>query len=134
MAEVIGALDAAQVTAIRSARERHVRSILAADWGEFMKFYDEQAIVMPANIEPLDTPAKIRSFVENFPTIESFRIVNVEIDGRADLAYERGHYDMTAGGVPDRGSHFTLWRRQMDGSWKIFRDMFHTHLPVPGAN
>jgi ketosteroid isomerase-like protein len=88
----------------------------------------KHAVVMPPNVEPLDTPEKLRAFVNNFPKVEAFRISTIEIDGRTDLAFERGRYSMTVGGAADQGSHLTLWRKQSDGSWKIFRDIWHSDL------
>lgn len=130
MADVIGALDAAQIAAIRAAREQHRTRALAADWDRFMAIVDDEAVVLPPNSPPLETRAKIRAFCENFPRITSFTMKTAEIDGRADLAYERGTFDLTAGGVQLRGSHLTLWRKQADGSWKIFRDIWHSDEPA----
>lgn len=130
MAEVVGALDAAQVASIRAARERQVSALRAADWDKFMQSYDAQAVVMAPNSAPLDTPAKIRGFLSNYPTIERIDLTEVEIEGRIDFAYERGKYDLIAGGMADHGSHSTLWRRQDDGSWRIYRDMWHSDRPA----
>jgi ketosteroid isomerase-like protein len=130
MTEMIGGLGTAVLAAIRSARERQEHSIVTADWNEFMQAYDEQAVIMAPNLEPLDTPAKLRAYIENFPKIEVFRLTSLETDGREDLAYERGRYDLTAAGVSDHGSYFTLWRRQRDGAWKIFRDIWHSDRPA----
>jgi ketosteroid isomerase-like protein len=66
MADVVGALDAAQVAAIRAARERQVSALRAADWDEFMQSYDDAAVVMPSNSPPLDTPAKIRAYLSGY--------------------------------------------------------------------
>jgi hypothetical protein len=71
----------------------------------------------------LDAPQKLRNYYENFPKIETLSIMNLEIDRRADLVYERGRYELNAGGVIDRGSHLTLWRLQSDGRWKTSRDI-----------
>jgi ketosteroid isomerase-like protein len=32
--------------------------------------------------------------------------------------------------MADQGSHFTLWRKQADGSWRIYRDMWHSDRPA----
>jgi ketosteroid isomerase-like protein len=131
MAQVITGLDTAQVAAIRTARDRQLRLIRAADWNSLVReLYTDDAVVMPSNTEPLDTPAKIRKYCEDFPKLESISITNVEIDGRADLAWERGRFELKASGVTDRGSHLTLWRRQSDGTWRIFRDIWHSDLPA----
>ena len=130
MAEVVGALDSAQVAAIRAAREKQVSALRAADWDKFMQAYDAQAIVMAPNSAPLDTHAKIRAYLSGYPTIARIDLTAIEIEGRVDLAYERGQYDLVAGGMSDQGSHFTLWRKQADGSWRIYRDMWHSDRPA----
>ena len=81
---------------------------------------------MAPNSAPLDTPATIRAYLSSYPTITRIDLTEIEIEGRIDFAYERGQYDLVAGGISDQGSHFTLWRKQADGSWKIDRDMWHS--------
>lgn len=130
MAEVIGALDAAQIAGIRAARQQQVRALRAGDWDTFAQAYDANAIVMPPNTSPLESPSTIRAFLQSYPTIVRIDLTELEIDGRVDLAYERGRYDLMAGGVSDQGSHFTLRRKQSGGSWKIYRDMWHSDRPA----
>jgi ketosteroid isomerase-like protein len=31
--------------------------------------------------------------------------------------------------MTDRGKYMVLWKRQADGSWKLYRDMFNTSMP-----
>jgi hypothetical protein len=69
------------------------------------------------------SPRFRRWLAHHFPKIETLSIMNLEIDRRADLVYERGRYELNAGGVIDRGSHLTLWRLQSDGRWKTSRDI-----------
>jgi ketosteroid isomerase-like protein len=42
----------------------------------------------------------------------------------------QSQYDLVAGGITDQGSHFTLWRKQADGTWEIYRDMWHSDRPL----
>src|SRR5262245_58020123 len=112
MAGVVGTLEAADVAAIRAAREQHRTSALAADWDKFMATFDEEAVVLPPNSPPLETLAKIRAFAENFPRITSFKMTTDEIEGRADLAFERGRFDLVGGGFPLHGSHLTIWKTE----------------------
>ena len=125
MTLILGALDAAEVAAIQAAREDMVRLALAADWDAFARVYDDHAVLMPPNAAPIDGHVQLRAYVEAYPKISAFQIRAVEIDGRADLAYERGHYELTAGEVSESGSYLTLWRKQIDGSWKMYRDIWH---------
>lgn len=51
--------------------------------------------------------------------------VNVWVDG--EIAYETGKYkyEYIENGKPgtDEGRYVTIWKRQKDGSWKLFMDM-----------
>jgi ketosteroid isomerase-like protein len=126
MTTILGALDAVELAAIQAARDDMVRAALAADWDAFMQVYDEQTVVMPPNLAPLVGHQQLRPFAEAFSRLTAFQIVAAEIDGRADVAYERGRFEMTAGGVPDGGSYLSIWRKQTDGSWKLYRDIWHS--------
>jgi ketosteroid isomerase-like protein len=130
MADVVGTLDSTQLAAIRVARERQVSALRAGDWDRFMQSYDTHAVVMAPNSPPLDTHATIRAYLSSYPTIARIDLTEIEIEGRIDFAYERGQYDLVAGGITDQGSHFTLWRKQADGTWKIYRDMWHSDRPL----
>lgn len=55
-----------------------------------------------------------------------FTTQDVEVSG--DIAVETGTYSMTVGpkgqkGTADTGKYITVWKRQADGSWKIYRDI-----------
>ncbi len=58
----------------------------------------------------------------------------VQLDG-PDLAFARGVYTWVAeprqGGDPFSfdGKYLTIFQRQPDGSWKIYRDVFDSNLP-----
>jgi ketosteroid isomerase-like protein len=123
---ILGVLDAAEVGAIQAARENMVRAALAADWDAFIRVYDEHTVLMPPNVAPVEGHVQLRAYVEGYPTVSAFQITAVEIDGRADLSYERGHFELTAGGTTQSGSYLTLWRKQIDGSWKMYRDIWHS--------
>ena len=130
MAAVVGPLDAAEVAAIRQARALYVNAALKQDWDTFLTVYDPQVVILPPEVQPLDTLAKIRAYVEQYPTLITFRVDNIDLDGRVDLAYERGRYDLTGEGFAQQGSHLTLWKKQADGSWKIYRDIWHSDNPA----
>jgi hypothetical protein len=33
--------------------------------------------------------------------------------------------------IVDNGKYMTVWKKDLDGSWKIAADMFNTSLPLP---
>jgi uncharacterized protein (TIGR02246 family) len=55
-----------------------------------------------------------------------FNTTTVDVGG--DFAIETGTYEMTTapkGGKPaaDKGKYVTVWKKQSDGTWKIYRDI-----------
>ena len=121
-------LNDADVAVIRETSQKYQDTTRVGDWDTWMQLLEGDAVFMPPNCEALDTRAKVRAFVDNFPRITAFNATILEIDGRDDMAFVRGRYEITAGGVTDRGKYIELWRRQSDGSWKIFRDIWNTDL------
>jgi ketosteroid isomerase-like protein len=65
-----------------------------------------------------------------------FELASDTIEGRGDLAYNRGHFRLT--GVPkvkgpnisDEGKFVEILKRQPDGSWKYVVDMYSSNLPA----
>ena len=56
---------------------------------------------------------------------EAMEITPEEIVVVSDWAYARGTYTVDAGGKHLEGKFLTIFRRQGDGSWRIFRDIFN---------
>ena len=66
-----------------------------------------------------------------------FELGSDTIDGRADLAYNIGHYRFTAvpkakgaPGVADEGKFVVILKKQPDGSWKMSVDMYSSNLAL----
>ena len=59
---------------------------------------------------------------------------NVDVAG--DYAIETGSFEWTVtpnGGKPmhDKGKYLTVWKKQADGSWKVYRDINNSDGPPP---
>jgi ketosteroid isomerase-like protein len=97
--------------------------------------YAEDAIELPSNQAAVQGKSAIQAWMAAYPPFSNFQEESMEIEGQADLAYDRGTYSMTltpAGATPilDRGKYLTIWRKQADGTWKVVRDTFSSDLPV----
>ena len=129
-------LSEADRTAIRKADETDMMMMIAKDWKGDLALYTEDAIQLPPNQAALQGKAAIQAWYEAFPPFSNFQEQSLEIEGQADLAYDRGTYSMTvtppgAAPIEDRGKYLTIYRKQADGSWKIARVMFNSDLPLP---
>jgi uncharacterized protein (TIGR02246 family) len=61
----------------------------------------------------------------------TLRIEVREVSESGEWAYEVGGFTATSpdGGVLNAGKYIVIWRRQADGSWKTYRDIFNWDVP-----
>lgn len=130
-------LSDAEVAAVRAASDAWEENARASDWDAVTALYTEDATLMPPNTESVQGRAAIQAFWEAFPPASELELTSEEVDGRGDLAFERGSYSLTlmiegmSEPVPDSGKYIVILRRQADGSWLIAADIFNSDLPLP---
>ncbi len=125
--------------AIRKVTEESVKMVNAPklDHASYVKqFYTEDAEWLAPNMPSVKGAAAIVQTLQAFPPITDFKTESVSIEGRGDLAYERGNYTMTlnppgAPPVTDHGKYVEVWKKQADGGWKVAYDSFSSDLPLP---
>ena len=128
-------LSQADVNKINEVSQVVVKAALAKDWATFAAQYMEDAVVYPPNEPAVLGRAAIRGWLERFPPMTEFKLTNVKVEGRDDLAYVLGTYTMTLAPpgvtpVKDSGKYVEIRRRQADGRWLLAVDMFSSDLPV----
>jgi ketosteroid isomerase-like protein len=92
-------------------------------------FYEDSAIMLAPNQTPIRGRAGIEAYLASFPPFSDYRLDVAEIEGEGGLAYERGTASLTltpSGGAPGelRINYLVIWRKQVDGSWKVAREIF----------
>jgi uncharacterized protein (TIGR02246 family) len=98
--------------------------------------YDTGAVVLAPNAPVMRGRQNIEALwagarQQGFKTLDL--VVNsVEVIG--SHAIELGSYTLVIqppgqGEMTDRGKYMVVWKRQADGSWKLYRDMFNTSMP-----
>lgn len=129
-------VEAAAVLAVDSAFAAAVR---AGDAAAIANSYAQDAVLMPEGHAPIQGRAAIEQFFSGMLkgyTVDA-ELGMDELDGRGDLAYARGHYQMNltpkAAGAPRppamRGKYLEILRRQSDGTWLYTVDMFSSNAP-----
>jgi ketosteroid isomerase-like protein len=131
-----GGLSEADRTAIRQADETDMKMMNAKDWKGDLVLYEEDAIELPPHQAAVQGKAAIQAWDEAFPPFSNFQEQSLEIEGRGDLAYDRGTYSMTmtppgAAPIEDHGKYLTIWHKQAGGLWKVSRVMFNSDVPLP---
>jgi uncharacterized protein (TIGR02246 family) len=129
------AAPAADPTAVRhaidSANARLADAMTKEDAAAQSAIYTDDGIIMMSNM-----PAwKGREAIQKGATdmfgavdIKNIKLVTENVDVSGDLAVETGTFSMTItpkGGkaFDDNGKYITVWKRQSDGAWKIYRDI-----------
>ena len=130
----------ADVEAINSLRDEFIALDNAGDAAGLASLYTNDAVLMPPNQAAVTGNQAIESWYQT--TYDQFTIELTlapdEVEVVGDWAFDRGTYMIAltpkAGGEPteDRGKYIMILRKQVDGSWKIARDMWSSDNPAPG--
>ena len=135
-AQTRNGLPQTDVRKIDEATQTAMKAALAKDFATWAALFLDDAVVNPPNEPAVKGRAAIRVWLEKFPPITEFKLNNVKVEGREDLAYVLGTYTMTIappgapGPVKDSGKFVTVLRRQADGQWLVAVDMFSSDLPA----
>ena len=97
--------------------------------------YAENATFMPPNQAMVRGRAAIREWMKTYPPISHFTGSPIEIEGREDLAYVRGTYQVSyVSGATDHGKFVEVRRRDDSRRWLIVAAIFNSDVqPVPPA-
>ena len=123
-------LTEADISAIRAVTEA-LPGYMEGDRSGIGSLYTEDAVLMPGGAPTVHGREAIREFMGGFPPVKKFELSIDEIDGRGDLAFVRGPFEMTMEpeGAPAPvkmvGKYIEIRQRQADGSWLISRDIFN---------
>jgi uncharacterized protein (TIGR02246 family) len=125
--------------ALRAAIEDLDRAFSAAfernDTLVISSLYTDDAMLLPPNHEPVMGRDSITAYWAPLltPAMKTLHLETAEVGGSGDDVYEVGNYTMLAsdGSTADRGKYLVLLKRQSDGGWRLYRDMWSSNLPAP---
>lgn len=119
--------------AIRAIWESYSAARVAGDADTWLSLWDQDGIQMPPGIPARGKDVLEQGVPKAFAAMPatSMRINPEEIQLMGDWAYSRGTYaaDQVVQGNPVKvdGKFLTIFKRQPDGSWKIYRDIFNSN-------
>jgi ketosteroid isomerase-like protein len=128
-------LTEADVGALREATEHYRDAEAVNDWRAVTMLYTDDAIrMLPKGPTIQGREAILQEFESRRHTIKEYDQRMQEVDGFGDLAFVRGvfSYAVDADGEISRGTgkYIAIYRRQLDGSWLIDRDIFNLDKPA----
>jgi ketosteroid isomerase-like protein len=107
------------------------------DWSVFGKLlYAEDAVAFLSNAPALKGREAILALLQTFPPILDYRQTRLEFEGFGQFAFDLEEWSMTfklpgAATSTDTGRLVWIWRKQADGSWKVWREMSSSDVPAP---
>jgi ketosteroid isomerase-like protein len=122
-------------SAVEASNSKFMESIKKGDSAGAASAYTQDAKIMPANSEAVsgkDAAAFWGSFIRM--GVKEAKLVTEEVIGNADLLAETGSYEvyLADNKMVDKGKYVVVWK-PVDGSWKMYRDIFTTSLPAAPA-
>ena len=135
MSVTIAPLSTDEIAAIEDVQQRFVAGLLARDFDALVGLYTEDAVFMPPNQPAVRGRAALKTWMAAFPQVTACTLNTERIDGRADLAYVRGSFEMTLRpeGAPEavtsHGKFVEIRRRQPNGEWLLEADIFNSDHP-----
>jgi uncharacterized protein (TIGR02246 family) len=127
---------AAVKTAIEAINAKFTAATEKGDSASVVALYDANAIALPPG-EPAwnGTAAIAKGFGAMLGafTVKDFTLTANDVVVGGDYAAETGTYKMTmvpkkGAAMEDHGKYVVVWKKQADGSWKLFRDIWNTDV------
>ena len=95
--------------------------------------YTEDGQLLPGNSDFVTGTQAIQNFWQGVMDmgIKSGKLETIEVGGIGKIAYEVGKYTLFAEGdqMLDQGKYIVIWK-QVEGEWKLHRDIWNTSMPV----
>ena len=91
----------------------------------FLEYIDEDGVMMRDNAFPFKGAAAIRliAAMDDKSVHMTWEPQGGDIAASGDLGYTYGIYEMRyADSQVERGTYVTIWKKQLDGSWKFVLD------------
>lgn len=124
--------------AVLTTWDEYVASTLTSDVDRRLALWaDDGVILRPGKAPVVGKEAIYERVAGSFSstTYEEMTIDNVEVEVSGDMAFARGTYmvkgvaNATGEPVFVDGTYMSIFKRQADGSWKLYRDMTHSNIP-----
>ncbi len=123
---------------VKSTWDKYSAYMIAEDAEGWIALWDEEGVQLPPGARMVIGRPAIRKAIDASYGSLDWQAFAIEISGTFvdhDLGFAYGNYKFTvqprAGGprVLGDGKYETIFRRQPDGSWRIFRDCFNSNVP-----
>ena len=128
--------DAAKVEEfIKNEGLKFSEEVKRGDSNALAAHYASDAIVMPPNSDQVKGKDIAGVWGEAIRMgVKGMTLNMADISGGGDVYAETGTFEMTGADnkTLDKGNYITVWKKD-NGSWKIYRDIWNSSMPMPGT-
>jgi ketosteroid isomerase-like protein len=117
--------------AIDDANAKFAAAMNQGDVATAIHAYADDAKLFPPNSPALTGKANIQGFWEGAAKalgVKRVSLNTVDIEFIGDTAIEQGQYTLELASGEDKGKFIVVWKRQDDGAWKWYLDIFNSDL------
>ena len=122
------------VSAIRAANGRLMEAFKRGDAAGVAALYTSNGQLLPIHSEFVTGSEAIRNFWKGIMDagIKEATLETLEVEEHGDTAIEVGRYTLMVdrGQLVDAGKYVVIWKN-VDGAWKLHRDIWTTSQPAP---
>ena len=134
-----GATDMAAIQrAIDSAQARFIDAATKSDVAQVGSLFSDDAMVLEPNAKLVSGRTAIdQSNTQMFATVKvtALKLTSTDVQAAGDFVIETGSYEQTVQpktgkAIHDVGKYVVVWKKQADGSLKLFREIYNSDLPA----
>jgi ketosteroid isomerase-like protein len=119
--------------AFTSICQQFQKSIEQGDLGNIGNLYTEDAKILPPNMDMLEGRDTIQKFWQGALEmgIKSYQPEILEVEYSGNLGFFLGKYTLYGDGnqIINKGKFITVFKN-IDGEWKVYRDIFNSSIPL----
>lgn len=130
----------AYIKEINALLDQNVAAWNANDAAAVTATFADDGIMMEPNMPAVEGKQAILAWYEALlkENVAKCTLAPLETQVAGDWGYQRGNYTGTfterSGRVVElAGKYLDIVKRQPDGSWKIYRGMLNSNVPLPGT-
>ena len=122
--------------AIVAANGNFMEAFNSGDAAGVAAYYTTEGQLLPGNSDFVTGTQAIADFWQAVMDmgIKSAKLETIEVEGMGKMAYEVGKYQLfgEGGQMLDQGKYIVIWK-QVEGVWKLHRDIWNTSMPAQKA-
>ena len=131
------------VEAIRKRQDEFLAAHSFNDGAKLAEFCTDDALLIPPDEPIVRGKQAIAEWyqlqLKKAPPIENPKVILEEIEVFGNLGFNRGDFILKFEGettdkpIIQKLRFITIWRKQPDGNWKFYRDIWNTNASLPRA-